>query len=247
MQLLVGTYAFPAGGVTVASKTTPMLTDARVPYSLQQRLSIRGYLESTIGQADLTAKENLLRAVLKVPNQPIALYQDSGQPSATALFPAGAMVGPIVDDGPHFPAPDNAKAEYANQRYFEFSASAEYPIPDSSGLIIMSWRETLRFTGGGPIVIAKRATNGPPQLQQVYPLTEYVLMQRGEAVGFDDYPTPPPALYPANLAESPEIEETGPDRLGTPNSPTYLKYRISWSYKMLSVSPMPGRPSLWPY
>jgi hypothetical protein len=133
-------------------------------------------------------------------------------------------------------------AEYATFRSFSFTAEAEYPLLGSQNLLL-SWRETLSFSGGGPIYRHRLAINGAPQKQLVYPASIYTVNQSGQAEGYLTYPVAPAALWPFALKEQPKITRSTPTRKGPA---AYQAYPVSWSYDFESAAPLLGLPSLWP-
>jgi hypothetical protein len=238
MQLKWGTYSFNSNGCEVLSRIEALFSSARIPYAQRRILEVTGYLEAD-GQAALTAAQIALENALKVPYQDLVLYQDGGAVSATLLRNQGSLGGVVITSGPHFT--ESKPSEYATVRKFKFTAEAECPITNPVSALI-SFSEKMTYSGGGPLYVMKRAINGPPQRQMVYPATEYVVSQTGEAVGYMSYPTAPPPRWPAALKETPVISRVSPMRIGLSG---YRDYRITWDYKFESVTPLIGAPTVW--
>lgn len=237
MQLFWGGYSFLANSLRIGSETEALLGEDQLPYAYRVDVTVSGYLQGD-GQADLSAKEASLRSVMRVQHQDLLFKDDSGNNTAVSLVNAQTVRGVTITKGPDFPGEEGP--EYVNQRKFSFTATAEFA--QSNNLTLIAWRETLEFSGGGPLYAHKRAINGPPQKQLIYPQTEYVVVQSGEAVGYTDYPVPPPSKWPADLKQNPRITRVGPDKLGA----NYRFYRVAWEYIHESVNPMVGVPALWP-
>src|SRR5262245_41705001 len=102
VQLKVGTYAFDANSVRVASRSQQMLNEAHIPYAYRVYLSVSGFLTGS-GQANLTSKQQALELALRVAYPDVILYHDDGSISSTAIRNAGSISGVIVSDGPNFP------------------------------------------------------------------------------------------------------------------------------------------------
>jgi hypothetical protein len=237
MQLKVGAYSFLANSLWVTSQEEVLKTqEANLPYGWRVRLMVTGFLTGT-SQSDLTTKQNALQLALRIPNQNIIFYQDSGAISATKLLVANSITGVIIEK---VSFPGMRANEYVNERQFTFEAYAEYPLNPRLNYM-MSYSESVMTSGGGPIYIHKNALNGIPQKQQLYPATAYVATQHGSAVGYRSYPPFPGPIWPGAQKHAPVITRTAPRR----NGYGLEQYTVEWQYTFESASVLVGLPNIW--
>lgn len=248
MQLRIGTYPFDANGTEITTRTEIFRNDATVPYKRKDSMQVQGYLSITGStpqeqQDNCTAQMSELTSVLAKPYQDIVFLTNDGSESATFLKNQGSINGVVVTSGPNFP--DGMSGYTAVQR-FDFTAEAEYYLPNNSGVnintLLLSFTETLSFSGGGPRYIWKESIRGLPQKQLTCANTIYKVTQSGSSVGLRAYPLPPGPKWPANLLHSPDITKTTPKKMGLSN---YEGYGINWSYEFASGTPLLGVPTLW--
>jgi hypothetical protein len=237
MKLQVGTYSCPVNGVDVGFNLDALFNEARVPYGYKYTVAVKGELIVT-GQANNVQAESALQTALTRNFQGIVLLQDSGAPT-TIIMPNLPSLSGVTVSGIRFPGTKGG--QYATNRSFEFTASADYALPNTNNILI-SFTEEVSFGGGYPIWIMKRSINTVSQRQQVYPFPEWTATQSGSAVGFRSRPKPPPPMFPQALKEGPKIRKASPKRVG----PIYRDFLVSWSYAFESVSPLVGEPNLWP-
>ncbi len=208
------------------------------PYAIRRAITAEGYLAAN-GQDAITVAENTLKAALSVPYQDLIFFHDDATPSSEVLLNAGSISGVVVTDGPTFE--QGQSPDYATIRTFRFTAEAEYPYPNSQALLL-SFTESLTFWGGGPFYAHRRAVNGPPVKQQIWPATEYHCTQSGVIVGYLEYPTLPAPKFPQALKEAPRTTPKAPEK----RSPgRYQGYEVSYEYHFESASPLVGVPTLW--
>ncbi len=168
-------------------------------------------------------------------------YDDNGALTATALNNATSITGVRIVAGPNFP--DWKGNEFNQFRRFTFSAEAEYPATNSANLLI-SFKERLTFSGGGPEYVWKKALFGLPQKQRTCAFSVFKAMQEGEAVGYLKYPTAPRPLWPSALIHSPDQTLASPMRKGG-IVPHYDTYPTTWRYEFQAATQFTGLPNLW--
>lgn len=236
MQLRVGTWLAVVNGVKIDSHSEQMLQNGLI-FGYKTILKISGFLEGST-QQDLSLQQIALRAALRTANASIALLHDDGSISATALSATSSATGVIVTDGPNFPYGDG---DYATLKRFDFTAEATYLDAGAASLLI-GFKESLEFSGGGPLYIMRPALVGPPQRQMVYQQTPYAVVQRGQATGLLAYPRYPSSLWP--FAENPALRHTGatgPDR----DAKLYKNWTTTWEYHHEWAAPLVGAPNVW--
>ncbi len=240
MQLKWGSYAFDAGACKIATSAETVWNEGGQPLSQRRRIDVDGFLTAN-GQAAISLAMSALATALAIPYQDLNFYQDDGSLSATALNNAASIGGVHIINGPNFP--DWKGNEYAQFRRFTFSAEAEYPIANTQNLLL-SFRERLSFSGGGPVYGMMPALIGLPQRQLIYQFSVFKVTQDGEAVGYRRYPEPPGPIWPNALAHSPDITEISPKRRGKQKA-GYDTYPVAWKYDFESATALNGFPSIW--
>jgi hypothetical protein len=238
MLLKWGSYPFTANECDVKARSEVKKAGGK-PYARRTSMHVAGRFYCS-GQSDATSKQNALINALAVNYQDLILYQDDNAVSATLLTSAGSFGGVVITDGPNFE--ENEGAEYATQRSFSFTAEAEYPFSGTDN-ILLSFEETLSFSGGGPKVVFRPNVYGPFQKQTVYPQTTYKVVQSGSAVGYKTRPAIPPPIWPAD--ENRDMRESSaktPERMAL----RLGNYAVSWTYHFESINPLIGSPNIWP-
>lgn len=237
MQARYGSYAFAANSCWTLVRRSYELNAAGIPYIEKIDVDVEGYLTGTT-QAQLAAAEIALTAALVAPFYDFVLARDDGGRSGINLRNASSLSGVRVTAGPSFTS--KVGAEYANQRTYNFTVSADYPII-SEDTRYVSFSERMDYDGGEPEYDYKDAINGPSQLQQLWFQKPYVLVQSGEAYGFADYPPFPPMAFPSKRIKAPQVGRIGGERTGR----KYKKFGIRWTYTMKSNAPLVAVPTLW--
>lgn len=236
MQAKYGTYAFAAGSVKTAFSLDTRFNAGGQPFETDMRIAVDGYLYAS-GQSAIQQAVSALRTALSRPYQDFVVYRDDGSPSDMALYNATSTTGVVVKN---LRFPDSVGNEYGEFRHFAFEVMASYPATGTAGLLT-SFRESLSFSGGGPIYRHLMAINGKPQKQLVYPSSIYRVVQEGEAVGYLSQPTPPSPIWPTALMESPDLGVDSPQRRGK----LYTDFRVTWRYNFESADPLVGTPNIW--
>jgi len=236
MQLWIGTYAFPAGQCAVTSRVTGIeRSDSGRPLRFTLALDVDGVIRGT-GQADLSARELQLRAVLATPFQDLILRQDTGPPSSLALVSNQSLSGVVVVSGPDFYKPDGP--EFVTTRHFRFSAEAVFLSPGGAAALV-SWTQTVSVQGnGGPVRAWRVPINADPIRQVVTPRSIIRYTQQGSATGHTAEPrVPPPVFGRAYLMnESEAVQKVTPRPVGR----NWVNYTVSWNYVFESDRPLTG-------
>jgi hypothetical protein len=236
VYLKYGSYQFPTNGSKLSVSQDTLINAGGQPYASLRRIEVDGYLEGD-GPAAIVQAASALKTALAKPYQDLIFYLDNGTESDTHLKNNGSTTGVVVK-GPNFP--DSLGGEYATFRRYTFMAEAEYPVTNTAGLLL-SFRERLSFSGGGPIYRHKLALNGLPQKQMIYAATPYKVTQEGEAVGYTSPPRIPAPIWPAAMTEAPQTTNDSPERRGK----LYTSYRTTWRYSFESAYPLVGAPTIW--
>lgn len=236
MILRYGSVSFDAGSCEVTLDVQALVNQRNVPYCQQMQMSVSGYLSGDNTTAVNLACEQL-EVALATPYRDLVLYTDAGLATHLALYNAGSTTGVIVS-GPRYPS--GKGAELVTYRKFEFTARAEYPIGTGRN-VLMEFSESISFQGtGGPRFILKPALVGPPQKQIVQQRTTVRATQGGRAVGYLDYPTEPPPLWPqAEHLEQRQVTRTG----GRFHGAAWQEFAVQWGYVFEANGPLAGKPT----
>jgi hypothetical protein len=208
-------------------------------------LHVNGYLVGT-SQANLTAQEINLRAILSVGYADLALLQDAGPYSSAAIVNNASISGVRITDGPHFEEAQGA--EFVTLRRCRFTGSATFLCPGTAAVIV-EYRESLSFFGNcGPQMSWRHPVNTGPILQQVFPSTTMRVVQSGRAVGHLVRPPPQPPMFPLITMhqERSRVTPDDPTRIG-PGPAGLINWPISWNYEFESAVPLVGLPNLPPF
>ncbi len=236
MQVKYRSFGFTANSVGLTTDIQTLFNSGGQPYAQLKRFRCEGKL-TVSSQADATSQWNALAAALAVPFGDLTLLNDD---SSTALIlpNAGSITGVRVTSGPNMTSYQGAV--WGTWVPFAFAAEAEYPLAGTANLL-KSWRETLAFSGGGPLYAHMPAINGFPQKQLIYPAMPYACVQSGQIVGLYQYPAVPPPLFPFALKENPNIKPSSPTRKGF----GYEDFAWDYSYSFEDAAPLVGLPNFW--
>lgn len=234
MQLVYGGYRFNANECKIATASTAIFSEAKIPMGFTTRVTVNGYLTGD-GQLALTA-ESLIFQQYMVHYQDLILLRDDGGLSATLLLNAGSRDGVKIVDGPRF---EGTIAEYATQRAFQFTLEASYIDPNPN--LVIAFSETFAFSGGGPEYVFKRAVNALPQKQVGWPATEYMLTVTGQVTALNQYVPMPSVILPQHLMRAPQFAFTSPQRQGL----GFMNFQTVYTQEYAAVSQMVVTPRLW--
>ena len=254
MQLIYGSFAFPVDSVNIGTRIENILNAAQIPITRKVYFDVSGDLLVSPSQADpainaqidMSAQTATLTKALSVNYKNLTFLNDDGGVTATVLTNAGTLTGVVIVRGVDFPGGVN-QSEYVARRKFTFTAMAEI-VNTPSYTALVSFSESISFSGGQPIRQMCRSVNKNPIDQITWPFTEFEAVQSGEAVGLLNWPygnstgMPPLKFSSSCLREAPKIDASGPDRVGLTN---YRNYRVRWTAKFASPSPLIGVPTLW--
>ncbi|RCS43932.1 hypothetical protein DTL42_18270 [Bremerella cremea] len=238
MYLKWGDYTHPLGEPQIAITRQPILAESGIPVAHNVTWDIQGKLLGN-GQADLDGKIAALKSAYAKQNQDLVLLRSDGQSdSQHTLRSAETRGGTWVVSGPSFP--EGGGAQYATMRTFRLQIQAEVPLADPQTALI-SFEDTLRLSGGGPLFSHIETAFGFPVRQQLRANTTFRAAQSGSAIGYANYPPVPGPLFGyANLIREPVISRTSPQRVGT----AHHHYRITWQYEFESALPLSGSPNV---
>jgi hypothetical protein len=241
MYLKYGSYQHAANEASVVISKDTVFSEAGTARGLRERWNIQGRLQAD-DQAALTAAIGALEAAYAVQAQDVGFYVDDGQPTSHRIESAATLGGVRVISPPSFP--QGQGAEYSTFRTYSIVLEAEW-LDTQAGLL--SWHESIRFSGGGPQFGHLEPINGQPVKQLLKQATTYRAVQSGEAVGYLAYPVPALPIWPqAEHVNRREIHFDLPRRSGPPGHATYTQFKVRWSYVFEDAGPLLGLPTAWP-
>ena len=245
MQIRYGSYTHTLGEPALTIDRQTLYTDAQSPYAETVRWMIQGMLTNQGGtEATLNAKVRALEAAYAWNNKDAALLLTSGGAAAGhTLINADTIGGVRVVKRPHYPKGDGA--EGITMRTFAVVLEATFPL--TSGTALLSWTETISFSGGGASYGFLEPLTGRPIKQKLKQRTTYHATQQGRAVGLYEYPTVPSAMWTAGLLGARETKWDSPKRMGYGSgADTHIGWPVSWLYKFASDNPMyASGPNRW--
>lgn len=243
MFLRAGSYQHDDAEVALAISRAPVVDATGVTYAYDETWRITGFLLEDDSSA-LTTSLRALEAAYAKPLSEICLWVDSSTPTAHRILANQTLGGIRPLGGVEYPVGDGAEYTY----FRSYQVTVEARIPTTKANRLLSFRESVRFSGGGPRKVLIETRVGPPQAQTVSQQTAYRASQEGEAVGLYDYPVPAAPLWPAGLMrERSQTERQSPRKIGSAAAggrESYIEFPVRWSYEFESATPMSGGPNI---
>lgn len=234
MILKIGTYSFPANGVSIDRRIDTVLSNDNVPYSEKHVWNVSGELLGST-QSELIAANAALAKACGKQYQDLKFYADDGTTLAFALINAVSMDGVKIMNFRNPPIP----GQFATAIGFEFTAEASYIYASNVTNPVLEYQETLTITGGGPRYGFVECVNAAPVKQLIIPQTVSLATQSGRATGLGAWPTVPGPLWPADeLPDQRSITRESPQRDGA----GFSMYQVSWTYQFAAVVVFNGQP-----
>lgn len=239
MLLKWGTYNHSTNSVKITIDRLPVVNEGEVPIATLERWTIKGLLYSQDGgPSDINTQiQDLIDAYSEDGKDLVLTMPDGTTPTATCLLNAKTLGGTRVTKFPSFPTTEGV--ERVNQASYELMVEGEVPI--SPDFVLISFKERLRFDGGGAVIKWLKPAVGLPVPQITQQFDTYRVIQSGEAAGYLDYPTIPDPIWLPYLTKLPEIEEESPDKLGSGQR----RFLVSWKYEFEADIPLLGIPNSW--
>lgn len=243
MYIRYGTYRHYNEEVEVTINRVPEVNDAGVQWAYTERWTLRGRLplpRNRTNSYGLTPLIQQLEAAYSVDGKDLVLLMpDGATPSAHTLLNKNTLGGTRIAQPISFP--DGKGANYVNARTYEVVIEGLVPITSGLSSYLVSFTETLEFSGGGPEFGHLRPRIGLPVKQLLTESLPYRVIQFGSAVGMYGYPTIPSSLWPFALLRYPVISRGSPKRMGN----DYWKYPVSWRYEHEHYRRLYGTPNKW--
>jgi hypothetical protein len=170
------------------------------------------------------------------------LLDENGVVQRLSVLSSATLGGVMITKPPSFPS--NKDAAHVTFMPYEISLAAELPIT-SLVTALVSFTETLSFSGGGPVYEYLETRVGPPQRQLATQQSICTATQEGSAVGLYDTPRVPAAIWPYALVRSPQINSVGGRLVGGGPNFRYMYKGVRWRYEFKGPTPFFGTPHHW--
>lgn len=228
MYLTYGSYKHEVGDAAVAISREGLVSELGRMFAVKERWTIQGQLHGT-SVSDINTKTQALLAAYSQQGRDITLAG-----STHIMRSADTINGTRVVQPPSFPTGING--EGTTFRTYSLAVEGEFAYVGNS--VLLSWTESLSFTGtGAPVWGWLEVLNGPPQQQMFQQRSVLRCTQRGSAVCVPDskhrndygtYWMPPRPIWPQ--------WEHGDRRQITYEVPSdlYGKRVTQWSYEFSS-------------
>jgi len=235
MQLRYGQYTHANGETALNISRDTIYSSDKIAQSIMEKWIIDGKLIPTSSQS-INGLVAGLSDAYSVDGLDLGLYDD-GSRTSLYLDSKSCIGGTQVAQHPSFPTSRDA-ALVTNMPY-KITVRGERPITTRESLLV-SFRETIRRSGGGPLFGYTETLYSLPVPQRRRRHTIFRATQSGSAVGRYGYPEVPRAIWPASLVGNPKIVEIGPKRrAGGDNE----NYEVQWVYNFESHVSMLGSPT----
>lgn len=236
-----GTHNHGIGKTGLIIQRQTILSQEEKILGIQERWDIDGWLIGDSASDIATQSTTLMNAYAAHPTS-VHLRLPDASASANFVTAAQTLGGIKIVE----PVSFNDTEQAAHTTFRRFRTAIEFMRPASgSNVLIVSFAESISFTGGGPMDGHLEPLTGRPIKQRWKQNTVYRATQQGRAVGFRAYPDAPDPIWPA--AEIRPAREFTPENPQRHNATTlaYSHFPISWSYKFESAIQLTGNPNRW--
>lgn len=248
MILALGSYPFAVNEASLAISRTGLVGDNKLVYAWQETWNISGRLiRDTVAELStaILALESAAKT-FRTNTDNVRLLFDDGTETAHKIQAVKTLNGIHFIGPPAYPTSEGA--EYVTYRTFQMSIQAEIPVSilgvgggqsggPPGGLV--TWHESVVLGGGQPLKVVLMPLNASPIEQLVAPQTPYTGAQFGEAVGVGGWPKPPKIMFDGAIIENNVTNALPTDGSGD----TASNWPVRWSYRVISATPLSGRPT----
>lgn len=236
ITVVYGSYVHPIGTTAYSTQRQTLFDGRKRPVMDATSVSITGIIH---GDDPVSLQENWA-ALVDAYNQVGADFSIhvNGTPSGFTIFDAATIGGIRVTKQPSIPS--TLGSAHVKQLPFQIELQATLPY-SGSPLALMSFRESVSFSGGGPRTTMVEALTGPPVKQQVREQTVFRATQSGQAIGLFGLPVIPSPIWPSDLTGEYTSERTSPELFGEVRT----NYPVSWKYEFESATAFNGLPNDW--
>ncbi len=241
LQIAYGSYTHAVGEVELSFRRSAVSGASETPYAERIEIDLSGTLIGN-GIADMNAKVNALIAGYAFDGNDFKVLDQDGLLQRLSVASSGTLGGIRITRPPTFPT--NRDAAYVTFLPYQIGLACEVPIA-SPETVLVSFEETLSFTGGGPVYDYLETRVGVPQKQLLTRRSVYQATQTGSAVGLYNIPLVPNAIWPTLQNRAPSISKKGGRLVGSGNNRRYMFKGVRWNYTFKSAVPLFGTPNNW--
>jgi len=237
MYLAYGTYSHSQGETAIQITRTPEYNEAAQAWAYRERWDVQGLLTNNSGSlADMQTAIAALEAAYASDGYDLVLHLPDGTATNHAMRTAGAIGGTRIVQPVSYPEGSGPEGV----TYRSYSLAVEGLFLTGVGTLL-SWVESISFSGGGPVYGHIETLKGLPVKQKLRSASVYRAIQQGEAVGISAYPSVPAAIWPTAQVRTGGIRRQSPRRQGS----SYIEFPVSWNYEFESAYPLVGNPTRW--
>jgi len=237
MYLKYGSYAHATGECQISINKQTEFNEAKEPWAIRERWDIQGLVTNATGNlASMKTSVDALVSAYSVHGYDLVLYTPSNTATSHALYSDDCIGGTVVVQPVSFPSGEGAEGI----TYRNYTVSVEGLVRTSSGHLL-SFTESLSFSGGGPVYGHIQTLRGLPVKQLLRQNSVFRATQQGSAVGISTYPIIPSPVWPSAQIGTGQEERGSPKRFNY----NYSEYPISWRYEFESAYPLLGNPTRW--
>lgn len=245
MILKFGGFAFPLGTTEVTITRKDVKSESQQEWAEEVRWNIRYHIQNqaatnSAAMAAIRTKLVQLENAFATGGKNLILYEPNGStPTFHKLLDSDCIGGTQILERPSFP--EGKTVEGLTQRTVTMVVGGLRRLPGGSPTL-KAFQEHLDFAPSGTEYGHLRPKFGIAVKQQLKTYGLYRVSQKGQAIGFDDYPKIPDPIWPAALKFTEPLKSPGsPRRIGS----DYIEYPLSWEWMYESAYPLNGQPNKW--
>jgi hypothetical protein len=232
-----------AGECSCTRRRTAVMGSNYLQYGWDYTAEITG--ESILsGPSAIPAKVAALDAAFSTSGYDLIVYNDD---AATVLFtlPKVQIQGGV--DFPNAGAGAQQGSEWVNKLTWGVTLTGRYALPQINPATILSFTESIEYSGGGPKRVFVEQRNGPPILQIPTAQTVYQAVQEGSMIGINKLYLKPPLPLFGTPWENPVLRPATLQPSQVQGTPFFLpQYQITWRYLFKSAAPLVQKfPAYW--
>lgn len=236
-------YVHPQGELEVSVARQSLFTEAETVYAERAQIQLNGTMVgSTTMELDLRFRA-LMDAYSVDGGDFVMAGGPAGLPLSPTIYSADTLGGVRVVRRPSMT--DGRNAAYVT--FLNYQIVLEAIVPASSPVTLLrSFREQIRFSGGGKVYGTLETRTGKGHRQIWTQESIYRAEQVGQAVGLYAIPTRPRPIWPKWLVEeNPDVLVSGGQRIGLGAGRKTMDFAVTWRYLFESTEQLYGSPASW--
>ena len=235
-----GNYTHASGEVEYSLSVDGFLNEQGNTVTHRYRVQMQGELYAA-STGDLDTAAIALRAAYRDRLTQWRVLAD-GSALVHSVLEADTIDGIRVVQPPSFPS--NRSAAYVNYLPYTITLEWEQLILGMEEALV-SFDETLQFSGGGYRTGHIETAVNLPQKQLLRQHTIFRAVQSGSAVGMFFRPRVPDPIWPGSLVEPNPASTLASGKWRGRANPNRQEVAVTWQYNYESSVPLFGRPNDW--